>query len=495
MLASSTASRPHMRRSAFVRITRYVAGSTLAALACSDASAPTQKPPESSAPPVPAVVSIAHTATVGDSIDATLVDGLVITVRDSKGVAVPSASVRVEWSSTTIGPVSFAPSGSAAFAPTMLALTDAQGVARVSARLGRTAGSGFIRVTETSKEIKDSLSFIVQKGAVFRSTLAARDAAMLVGARTTVTGTVYDRGDNPIPVTLSATDTTCTLASDGTVAGVAPGVCRIAVGPPVNSTIRIAIVAASMMLTSEQYGLGLVRLDGTEHTLLPNSYQMYNCVWLSSGTELICPTGGFGQSKLYRVGLDGSTQLIPITGVDDIGLVRVSHDGNWLVFTGYPAPKSNNGNTTLYRARIDGSQLQVLASYCCSAIMPYFDISPDGSVVYYSSYSTIRLDVASGNAQPVVVGRERIARFSPDGTTIAYQDGLEIWLSNADGSNQRVLFTPSVANVGPYFQALEWSPDGKWLLTIGYGDKPFLIAADGSATLNINQTSIRNYKP
>jgi hypothetical protein len=480
-----------MRHPTFLRTSRVIVGSFVALTACNDASTPTKKPEE---PQSAGTLSIAHTAAAGDSIDATLTDGVLITVRDMKGNPMASASVRVEWSSAAAGPVSFASSGSTTFGSTALVSTDAQGEARVSARLGRTAGSGVIRVTEQSKGIKDSLSFAVRAGGVFRPTVALRDTAMLVGRRITIAGPFYDRGDNVLPVTLPATETACTLTSDGVVTGVAAGTCRIAIGP--SSSMRIIVVAASEMLASDiQAGLFLVRLDGTGRTAVPNSYGLYNCVWLSSGTALICPKGGFGASQLYRVGLDGSAQLIPIQGVDDIGLVRVSKDQNWLVFTGYPAPKTANGNTTLYRARLDGSQLQVLASFCCSAVQSSFDISSDGSVVYYSSYSTIRLDVASGNSQAIVVGRDRIPRLSPDGTTLAYQDGLDIWLSNTDGSNQRLLYTPPAVNVGPYFQHLEWSPDGKWLLTLGYGDIPFLIAADGSVTLSVNLPSVRSYRP
>ena len=78
---------------------------------------------------------------------------------------------------------------------------------------------------------------------------------------------------------------------------------------------------------------------------------------------------------------------------------------------------------------------------------------------------------------------------------VAYQDGLEIWLSNTDGSNTRVLYTSPRPDVGPYFAHLEWSPDSKWLMTLGYGDRPFLIAADGGATLRVELSSVRSFKP
>ena len=59
----------------------------------------------------------------------------------------------------------------------------------------------------------------------------------------------------------------------------------------------------------------------------------------------------------------------------------------------------------------------------------------------------------------------------------------------------RVLYTSPRPDVGPYFSHLEWSPDSKWLLALGYGDVPFLISADGKATLRVQLPYVRSFKP
>ena len=473
---------------------------SLAAIACRDASAPT---PADEQARVPASVSAAFTSAATDTIDATLTQSIAVTVRDAKGAAVTGAAVRVAWSSSGAGPVTFAPVGSPTFTPTVLLGTDAQGVARASARLGRTAGAGYLVATVTGKSLSDSVRLTVHPGAPFRFTNAPRDTAVIVGGTITVSLGLFDRADNPLSIALSTADPGCTIGPDnlGTrvITGVAASICRITLGAPANTSFRVTVVAASEMLASGGSDLSLVRLDGTGLATIHHTYLMYDCVWLSSGISLVCPDSGglsvLGLNANTPIGLDATPQRLDIPGVKSIGLVRASWDRNWIVFTGYPLSNVGGGNTTLYRSRIDGSQLQVLAANCCSSIVPSFDISPDGNVVMYASYSTIRLDVASSTSQVIQVGRERFARFSPDGSTVAYMDGADILLSDPDGSNVRTLYTSPKIGEGPYFLHLEWSPDSKWLLTIGYGDRPFLIAVDGSARLRADVQYVRSFRP
>jgi hypothetical protein len=478
-----------MRRSApGIRLSPLLVGCTLATYACSDASAPQPAPVDTTR-----VVSISRTATSADTIDATLSDALLVAVRDGKGAPIANASVRLEWSSSPgAGPVSFASAGSTVFASSVILATDAQGLARASLRLGRSAGSGFITATETSKSVKDSVALSVAPGAFFRSTVAMRDTAMLVGGAITVSGGAFDRADNALPFAFTVTGTACTLGTGGLVVGASAGTCRINLTQPVGASFRVTVVAVGLMLEAGTQGLATIRLDGTQRTPITLALYGYtNCGWVAAGNALVCVNG----SAIRLLGLDGSVTPIPVTGIRDFGMVRVSQDRKWIVFNGYPTGTTGFGNATIYRARIDGSQLQVVAADCCSWIVPSFSVSPDGSVVIYSSFSTLRFDAATGTKSTITFGRERIARFSPDGSMVAYQDGNDILLSNTDGSNMRVLYTSTRPDVGPYFLHLEWSPDSKWLLTLGYGDKPFLIAADGSATLAISQPSLRYFLP
>lgn len=59
------------------------------------------------------------------------------------------------------------------------------------------------------------------------------------------------------------------------------------------------------------------------------------------------------------------------------------------------------------------------------------------------------------------------AALSPDGTRIAYFDGMydhshSLWVANADGTGRRVVLDDELSRVG-HVRALKWSPDGEWL--------------------------------
>jgi Tol biopolymer transport system component len=117
-------------------------------------------------------------------------------------------------------------------------------------------------------------------------------------------------------------------------------------------------------------------------------------------------------------------------------------------------------------------------------------ISWDGSKVTFD-----RLDPATKSTSIYVVnsngsGLKRVAsgqvlqaleypRFSPDGGSIAYSDGGDEWLMNADGSDQRMIVKEIS---GP----ASWSPDGRWLAMAnsigsdGNAEQVFAYHTDGS---------------
>jgi len=66
--------------------------------------------------------------------------------------------------------------------------------------------------------------------------------------------------------------------------------------------------------------------------------------------------------------------------------------------------------------------------------------------------------VAGGSARPVGSVRARSAIWSPDGTSILYSDGHDIYKVDKDGSGQRKFLT-----VSGYPSSLRWSPDGRRL--------------------------------
>lgn len=112
----------------------------------------------------------------------------------------------------------------------------------------------------------------------------------------------------------------------------------------------------------------------------------------------------------------------------------------------------------------------------------YFDgsssLSPDGSQVVYavtgqddlhSASGIYVVDAEGGTPRPLRLGgtsgEVHSPAVSPDGTKIAYFDGIDLKVMNADGTNVRVLLghnQPQV-NTTPLASGLVWSPDGSHL--------------------------------
>jgi len=125
---------------------------------------------------------------------------------------------------------------------------------------------------------------------------------------------------------------------------------------------------------------------------------------------------------------------------------------------------NSNGNRDIYAMVIDGSGLRRLTTYDDDDGYPCW--SPDGErIAFYAYHGTETWSIytmrADGSERRRLTHREGAQdyapQWSPDGQHIAfssYDEGRdEIWVMNANGSNQRRL--DGVAGSGP-----RWSPDG-----------------------------------
>jgi TolB protein len=91
--------------------------------------------------------------------------------------------------------------------------------------------------------------------------------------------------------------------------------------------------------------------------------------------------------------------------------------------------------------------------------------------------------------------------WSPDGTTIAFEStrtgGPQIYLMNADGTNQRVLVGPRKGK-DEDAAAPAWSPDGRFIAFdrgLGSTFEIWLIKPDGTGEKRLTNNSFADISP
>jgi Ca2+-binding RTX toxin-like protein len=106
--------------------------------------------------------------------------------------------------------------------------------------------------------------------------------------------------------------------------------------------------------------------------------------------------------------------------------------------------------------KADGSELRDLAR----GGSPSF--SPDGTKIAYAYNGNIRVIGADGTGDAHLVSNASAPAYSPDGTKLAYQrydeeDGPQLLVADADGSDERVMASFSAAPLGA---EPDWQPAG-----------------------------------
>lgn len=149
----------------------------------------------------------------------------------------------------------------------------------------------------------------------------------------------------------------------------------------------------------------------------------------------------------------------------------------------FPKPTPGNAETS------SPEELGVITpSSIPATATPVLKVS--GKIIYQTTYDTFSIN-PDGSNNTRLVENVRVSTLSPDGTQFAYlfrPEGSakqEIFLMNADGSNQRPLSTNHPEYTGPSF--LDWSPDGNSIVLASdsNGYDIFTTGVDGKNVLQL----------
>ncbi len=227
----------------------------------------------------------------------------------------------------------------------------------------------------------------------------------------------------------------------------------------------LALLPNDTSLTPARHDRVAKALDERLKRLPPGmAGQQWPHVEVHGGAPAVSPDGSRiafvsdrgGASNFYLVHADGSGEVQLTEGSDQRSSPVWEAHGRHLVFSAWAG-----GQSRIYAIDADGKGQRQIGT--APARNPA--VSPDGKSVLYAD-RRIYLAAAEGPAQPITTGvaLEFDATWSPDGKRIAFvRSGPDrktnIWLMNADGSEQRQL--THIPDGEGHVEWPVWSPDGR----------------------------------
>jgi hypothetical protein len=417
---------------------------------------------ESLAPPLEGGMRIVRGASQSDTVAAMTALPLVVEVHDTRGGPVPTGTI-VRFTATNAVVTQLDDNVAKSVVESGV---DASGRAGVYVRLGTVAGSAMITITVPTLALADTAKYTILPGSPWVMSLNPLDTLVRVGSSFRMRGAIGDRYGNlrQDSITWSA-DPTATLTSDGTLTVPSIGLYYISAKSIVGTvTVQVRSVPnGRLAVMGDDGSILLTDFDGANvRALTPAASGVGPSVqWMPTRDAVVYSASVGGTEQLYVTDTLGVTRPFfasaPPNVSNQLG-PSVTADGQWLIF-------GSNGTRCksycLYRARIDGTGVEVLSSNLTGSNL-LFAPSPDGSrIAVFTPGSGVQMfDVATKTLSSWVLSTASVPAWSPDGSKIAVIQSAGLALFNPDGSLIRLQFTFERLASEP----LTWLPDSRFLL-------------------------------
>jgi hypothetical protein len=449
--------------------------------------------PAGSRPGTPGVRVVSGPATT-DTIEAQPAAPLVVEVRGEDGRAAAGQTVRFRSLPTTgaepVRGMAMSLRGSSQYRMQLDVTADAQGRASALLMFLVRAGPASIEVSLLDQAIVDTLSFTVLPGKAVNVRAAPRDTVVVVGGAYTLRASAVDRMNNATSgePAFERIEGPATISPGGLVGGAAVGRARFRVrlGAMTDTASATVVPAGTIAFrdlgahVGDTTGISVMDLDGSSYrrvvvtgTVDGGGRGISNDDgprWIPGTTNLVFARRTGEHARLHVA--DGNVVRLLVTGADAPeaqGHPTVAPDGTWIYFVGRTGAESE----ALWRVRPDGTGLARLPAPANDMTHFYApSISPDGRRIAYAAsrhHAPFQLyvrDVETGTTVQIGSSAAAAPRWSPSGDRIAYTGAGRgthsgpLRIVNADGTADRELLPVN------YYPGAEWSPDGRYLLTL-----------------------------